>query len=73
MKQAQEIRSNIMDSFETAAIPGQTDDEMKRLLNFVVVGGGPTGTLLIYFLCVFSTKKYSKNMTVTTQTYNEKK
>ena len=41
--QAREIRCNIIDSFETAAIPGQPEEEIKRLLNFVVVGGGPTG------------------------------
>lgn len=41
--QAQKIRKNVMDSFETAAIPGQPDTEVRRLLHFVVVGGGPTG------------------------------
>ena len=40
---AQEIRKNIIDSFETAMVPGQPEDEVKRLLHFVVVGGGPTG------------------------------
>ena len=43
IQQAQEIRKNVMDSYETAAIPGQPDDEIERLLHFVVVGGGPTG------------------------------
>lgn len=43
VKQAQEIRKNIMDSFETANMPGQPDHEIRRLLHFVVVGGGPTG------------------------------
>ena len=43
MEQAQQIRKHIMDSFETAAVPGQPDHEVRRLLNFVVVGGGPTG------------------------------
>ncbi|KAF8576339.1 FAD/NAD-binding domain-containing protein [Ramaria rubella] len=28
---------------ETAAFPGQTEEEIKRLLHVVVVGGGPTG------------------------------
>lgn len=32
-----------MDAIETANIPGQPIDEIKRLLQFVVVGGGPTG------------------------------
>ena len=32
-----------MDCFETAAIPGQSEESKKRLLHFVVAGGGPTG------------------------------
>ena len=43
IKHAQEIRKNIIDSFETAGLPGQPEHEMKRLLHFVVVGGGPSG------------------------------
>lgn len=51
IQQAQKIRKNIMDSFETAAIPGQPDSEKRRLLHFVVVGGGPTGTRSLFSLC----------------------
>lgn len=40
---AQKIRNAIIDLVETASIPGQTEAEQRRLLNFVVVGGGPTG------------------------------
>ena len=50
IQQAQKIRKNIMDSFETAAIPGQPDSEKRRLLHFVVVGGGPTGTRSLFSL-----------------------
>ena len=32
-----------MDCLETAAFPGQSDEEIRRLLHMVVVGGGPTG------------------------------
>lgn len=32
-----------MDAIETANIPGQPLHEVKRLLQFVIVGGGPTG------------------------------
>lgn len=39
---ARNIRNNIIDSFEKASIPGTTPEEKKRLLSFVVVGGGPT-------------------------------
>uniref|UniRef100_A0A6B2L1N3 EF-hand domain-containing protein n=1 Tax=Arcella intermedia TaxID=1963864 RepID=A0A6B2L1N3_9EUKA len=43
VEDAQAIRSKIIDCFESANIPGQPDSEKKRLLSFVVVGGGPTG------------------------------
>jgi len=37
------IRDRILDSLETACIPGQPEAEIERLLHFVVVGGGPSG------------------------------
>ncbi|KIJ69108.1 hypothetical protein HYDPIDRAFT_144787 [Hydnomerulius pinastri MD-312] len=40
---AQAIRRRIMDNFETASLPTTTPEERKRLLSFVVCGGGPTG------------------------------
>jgi len=40
---ARRIRSAISDAFESAMTPSQTAEERKRLLHFVVVGGGPTG------------------------------
>ena len=40
---AQNIRNDLIDLVETASIPGQTEEEKKRLLHFIVVGGGPTG------------------------------
>ncbi|GAA5921367.1 hypothetical protein JCM3775_003010 [Rhodotorula graminis] len=40
---AEKIRSRIMDSIESANFAGQTQEEIDRLLSFVVVGGGPTG------------------------------
>ncbi|KAJ5486949.1 hypothetical protein N7530_001249 [Penicillium desertorum] len=40
---AQHIRKRIMDCIETACFKDQTEDEVKRLLHMVVVGGGPTG------------------------------
>ena len=39
------IRNSIVDCFETAAIEGQSEQDIKKLLHFVVVGGGPTGKL----------------------------
>ncbi|OAX41706.1 nucleotide-binding domain-containing protein [Rhizopogon vinicolor AM-OR11-026] len=40
---AQAIRRRILDNFETASLPTTTPEERKRLLSFVVCGGGPTG------------------------------
>ena len=40
---AQQIRKRIMDCVETASFKDQPDEERKRLLHMVVVGGGPTG------------------------------
>ena len=37
------IRRHIMDSFERASLPSTSSEERKRLLSFVVCGGGPTG------------------------------
>lgn len=40
---AQKIRKKIMDCVETAMFKDQSEEEVKRLLHMVVVGGGPTG------------------------------
>ncbi|KAL4077285.1 pyridine nucleotide-disulfide oxidoreductase-domain-containing protein [Scleroderma yunnanense] len=51
---AQAIRRRIIHNFETASLPTTTPEERKRLLSFVVCGGGPTGVETaaeIYDLC----------------------
>ncbi|PRP84816.1 putative NADH-ubiquinone oxidoreductase C3A11.07, mitochondrial-like [Planoprotostelium fungivorum] len=40
---ATRIRERIGDVFETASLPGISPEEKKKLLSFLVVGGGPTG------------------------------
>lgn len=40
---ARQIRNQILKNFELALQPGVTEEEKKRLLHFVIVGGGPTG------------------------------
>mmetsp|Transcript_18174 Transcript_18174/g.23514 ORF Transcript_18174/g.23514 Transcript_18174/m.23514 type:complete len:556 (-) Transcript_18174:270-1937(-) len=37
------LRRAIVDSFEKASLPKTSEEEIKRLLTFVIVGGGPTG------------------------------
>jgi len=43
IKHSYAIRDKILDCLETANIPGQSQEEIDRLLHFVVVGGGPSG------------------------------
>ncbi|KAG5651896.1 hypothetical protein H0H81_006977 [Sphagnurus paluster] len=40
---AERMQKQFMDCIETAAFPGQSEEEVQRLLHMVVVGGGPTG------------------------------
>lgn len=41
---AQGIRRHILNNLERASLPTVSDTERKKLLSFVVSGGGPTGT-----------------------------
>lgn len=43
VEDAQRIRRTVIDCFERAALPNLSDEERKKILNFVIVGGGPTG------------------------------
>ncbi|KAF8066785.1 pyridine nucleotide-disulfide oxidoreductase-domain-containing protein [Lyophyllum atratum] len=40
---AERMQKQFMDCLESAAFPGQSEEEIERLLHMVVVGGGPTG------------------------------
>lgn len=40
---ARAIRKQILHCFEQASVPGTSEEQKRRLLHFVVVGGGPTG------------------------------
>ncbi|SPO28755.1 probable NADH dehydrogenase (ubiquinone), 64 kD subunit, mitochondrial [Ustilago trichophora] len=40
---SRKIRSHILDNLEIASLPTTSEEERKRLLSFVVCGGGPTG------------------------------
>nr|GEW55067.1 external alternative NAD(P)H-ubiquinone oxidoreductase B2, mitochondrial-like [Tanacetum cinerariifolium] len=43
VEDAQKIRRTVIDCFEKACLPNLSEEERKRALQFVVVGGGPTG------------------------------
>lgn len=40
------IRQNVVENIERACLPTTSDEERKRLLSFVICGGGPTGVEL---------------------------
>ncbi|TFK83106.1 NADH dehydrogenase [Polyporus arcularius HHB13444] len=46
LEDAEKMQRHFMDCLESAAFPGQTPEEIRRLLHMVVVGGGPTGVEL---------------------------
>ncbi|EPS95185.1 FAD/NAD-binding domain-containing protein [Fomitopsis schrenkii] len=55
------IRQRILDNFEAAALPTTSPEERRRLLSFVVCGGGPTGVEAaaeIYDLCQEDIMRY---------------
>ena len=37
------IRNKVVQNLETACLPSTSDEDRRRLLSFVVCGGGPTG------------------------------
>lgn len=43
VEDAQQIRRSVMDCFEKASLPNLNEEERKKNLHFVIVGGGPTG------------------------------
>ncbi|XP_038900930.1 external alternative NAD(P)H-ubiquinone oxidoreductase B2, mitochondrial-like [Benincasa hispida] len=43
VEDAQRIRQTVIDCFERASLPNISEEEKKRTLHFVIVGGGPTG------------------------------
>ncbi|KAH9611848.1 hypothetical protein KSS87_019527 [Heliosperma pusillum] len=43
VEDALKIRRSITDCFEKASLPTLSDEERRKILHFVIVGGGPTG------------------------------
>nr|DAD23057.1 TPA_asm: hypothetical protein HUJ06_024520 [Nelumbo nucifera] len=43
VEDAQSIRRSVIDCFERASLPNLSEEERKKNLHFVIVGGGPTG------------------------------
>lgn len=40
---ARAVKYKVLRNLETACLPGTTEEERRRLLSFVICGGGPTG------------------------------
>ena len=40
---ARQIKNKVLENMEVACLPTTSDEERKRLLSFVICGGGPTG------------------------------
>ncbi|XP_010906377.1 external alternative NAD(P)H-ubiquinone oxidoreductase B2, mitochondrial isoform X2 [Elaeis guineensis] len=60
VEDAQKIRRSVMDCFERASLPNLDEEERKRILHFVIVGGGPTGVEFAAELHDFVTEDLSK-------------
>ena len=60
LRHAAQIKNRIIECFERADIPGVSVSEQKRLLSFVVVGGGPTSCEFAADLHDFVRKDISK-------------
>ncbi|EUC57846.1 NADH dehydrogenase (ubiquinone), 64 kDa subunit, putative, partial [Rhizoctonia solani AG-3 Rhs1AP] len=61
IRDAQAIRRRIFDNFELASLPTTSPEQRKRLLSFVICGGGPTGVETaaeIYDLCQEDIMRY---------------
>ncbi len=64
LNDAQKIRNNILKNICLSGIPGTTLEEKEKLMNFVIVGGGPTGVEFASELCNFINEdmhKYNPN------------
>nr|XP_020175566.2 external alternative NAD(P)H-ubiquinone oxidoreductase B1, mitochondrial [Aegilops tauschii subsp. strangulata] len=42
MEDAQKIRKSVIDYFEKASPPNLSEEERRKILHFVIIGGGPT-------------------------------
>ena len=60
VEDAQRIRRTVIDCFERASLPNISEEERKRILHFVVVGGGPAGVEFAAELHDFVTEDLAK-------------
>ncbi|KAJ6975947.1 hypothetical protein NC653_031695 [Populus alba x Populus x berolinensis] len=58
---AQRLRKSIIDCYERASLPSLSEEEKKRVMHFVVVGGGPTGVEFDKRITTFATEKFQRD------------
>ncbi len=56
LEHSRAIRNRLIECFERASSPSCTDEEARKLLSFVIVGGGPTSVEFAGELYDFVTK-----------------
>ncbi|KAG1368201.1 putative External alternative NAD(P)H-ubiquinone oxidoreductase B3, mitochondrial [Cocos nucifera] len=60
VEDAQKIRRSVMNCFENASLPNLSEEERRKNLHFVIVGGGPTGVEFAAELHDFATEDLAK-------------
>ncbi|KAF3443830.1 hypothetical protein FNV43_RR13520 [Rhamnella rubrinervis] len=60
VEDALRIRQSVIDCFERASLPSVSEEERRRILHFVIVGGGPTGVEFAAELHDFVTQDLAK-------------
>ncbi|XP_072988113.1 external alternative NAD(P)H-ubiquinone oxidoreductase B3, mitochondrial-like [Typha latifolia] len=60
IEDAQRIRRSIMNCFEKASLPNISEEERRKNLHFIIVGGGPTGVEFAAELHDFVTEDLAK-------------
>ncbi|KAG1347194.1 External alternative NAD(P)H-ubiquinone oxidoreductase B4, mitochondrial [Cocos nucifera] len=60
VEDAEKIRRSVMNCFEKASLPNLSEEEKKKNLHFVIVGGGPTGVEFAAVLHDFVSEDLSK-------------
>jgi NADH:ubiquinone reductase (non-electrogenic) len=70
LQDSKNIKKRIIDAFEKASLPSVTDDEKKKLLNFVIVGGSPVAYEMAHNLHEFIVQDLKSQFPALAETAN---